>query len=127
MTGLITKAIEDLFQMKTKEGAFLEKDILERINVIDEGSKKIVELNKERISENKRIFNEKLDFYINDRNTIDEKRLEFELALLTERMDITEECVRLNSHLEFFRESVNSKENVGQKVELSSAGIEQRD
>lgn len=114
--GLITKAMDDLFTMKKKEGAFLEKDILERIEIIDEESKKIVELSKERISENKRIFNEKLDFYINDRTTIDEKRLEFELALLTERMDITEEYVRLNSHLEFFRESVKSDENVGRRL-----------
>ncbi|MCX6158118.1 MAG: YicC family protein [Ignavibacteriae bacterium] len=116
ITKLIKLALEDLFEMKSREGAFLEKDILERIEVLDSESKKIAELSKERIQEEKRVFNEKLNVYLTDRNVIDEKRLEFELALLTERMDITEECVRLKSHIEFFRDSVNSNENVGRRL-----------
>jgi uncharacterized protein (TIGR00255 family) len=116
VTKLLKLALEDLFEMKRREGAFLEKDILERIEVLDVEAKKITELSKERIQEEKRVFNEKLNYYLNDRNVIDEKRLEFELALLTERMDITEECVRLKSHTEFFRDSVNSNENVGRRL-----------
>jgi uncharacterized protein (TIGR00255 family) len=116
VTKLIKLALEDLFEMKRREGAFLEKDILERIEVLDSESNKIAELSKERIQEEKRVFNEKLNTYLTDRNVIDEKRLEFELALLTERMDITEECVRLKSHIEFFRDSVNSNENVGRRL-----------
>ena len=116
VTKLIQLALEDLYDMKRREGAFLEKDILERIDVLDNESVKIIELSKERIQEEKRVFNEKLNNFLTDRNVIDEKRLEFELALLTERMDITEECVRLKSHLEFFRDSVNSNENVGRRL-----------
>lgn len=116
ITVLINKAVEDLYLMKKREGAFLEKDIIERINSINSETRTISELGKERIVEEKRVFNEKLNYYLNDRNVIDEKRLEFELALLTERMDITEECVRLNSHIDFFRENVNSKENAGRRL-----------
>ena len=116
ITKLIKLALENMFEMKRREGAFLEKDILERIEVLDVESKKIVELSKERITEEKRVFNEKLNNFLTDRNILDEKRLEFELALLTERMDITEECVRLKSHIEFFTDSVNSNENVGRRL-----------
>lgn len=116
ITAMLNKAIDELLVMRKKEGAFLEKDILERIDAIENESKVIEKSGKERISEEKRVFNEKLNYYLNDRNVIDEKRLEFELALLTEKMDITEECVRLNSHLKFFRESVNSIENVGRRL-----------
>jgi uncharacterized protein (TIGR00255 family) len=116
ITKLIKLALENMFEMKRREGAFLEKDILERIEVLDVESKKIIELSKERITEEKRIFNEKLNNFLTDRNILDEKRLEFELALLTERMDITEECVRLKSHIEFFTDSVNSNENVGRRL-----------
>jgi uncharacterized protein (TIGR00255 family) len=116
VTKLLKLALEDLFEMKRREGAFLEKDILERIEVLDVEAKKITGLSKERIQEEKRVFNEKLNNFLTDRNVIDEKRLEFELALLTERMDITEECVRLKSHTEFFRDSVNSNENVGRRL-----------
>lgn len=113
---LINKAIDDLVQMKKNEGAFLEKDILSRIDTIETESRTISALGKERISEEKRLFNEKFNYYLNDRNVIDEKRLEFELALLTEKMDITEECVRLESHLKFFRESINSNDNAGRRL-----------
>ena len=116
ITAMLNKAIDELLVMRKKEGAFLEKDILERIDAIENESKVIEKSGKDRISEEKRVFNEKLNYYLNDRNVIDEKRLEFELALLTEKMDITEECVRLNSHLKFFRESVNSIENVGRRL-----------
>lgn len=116
VTKLIKLALENLFEMKRREGAFLEKDIIERIEVLDAESKKIIVLSKERIHEEKRVFNEKLNNFLTDRNILDEKRLEFELALLTERMDITEECVRLKSHIEFFTDSVNSNENVGRRL-----------
>lgn len=116
ITKLIKLALENMFEMKRREGGFLEKDILGRIEVLDVESKKIIELSKERITEEKRIFNEKLNNFLTDRNILDEKRLEFELALLTERMDITEECVRLKSHIEFFTDSVNSNENVGRRL-----------
>ena len=116
VTKLIKLALENLFEMKRREGTFLEKDIIERIEVLDAESKKIIVLSKERIHEEKRVFNEKLNNFLTDRNILDEKRLEFELALLTERMDITEECVRLKSHIEFFTDSVNSNENVGRRL-----------
>jgi uncharacterized protein (TIGR00255 family) len=116
VTKLIKLALENMFEMKKREGAFLEKDIVARVDVLDVESKKIIELSKSRITEEKRVFNEKLNAFLTDRNILDEKRLEFELALLTERMDITEECVRLKSHIEFFIDSVNSNENVGRRL-----------
>jgi uncharacterized protein (TIGR00255 family) len=116
VTKLIKLALENMFEMKKREGAFLEKDIVARVEILDVESKKIIELSKSRITEEKRVFNEKLNAFLTDRNILDEKRLEFELALLTERMDITEECVRLKSHIEFFIDSVNSNENVGRRL-----------
>jgi uncharacterized protein (TIGR00255 family) len=116
VTKLIKLALENMFEMKKREGAFLEKGIVARVEILDVESKKIIELSKSRITEEKRVFNEKLNAFLTDRNILDEKRLEFELALLTERMDITEECVRLKSHIEFFIDSVNSNENVGRRL-----------
>lgn len=114
--GLINAALDEMIAMKKQEGAFLEKDIIERIDVIDEESKAIVEMGKARVEEEKRLFNEKLGAYLNDRSIIDDRRLEFEIMLLIEKMDITEECVRLKSHLDFFRKSVSSPENVGRRL-----------
>ncbi len=114
--SLINNALDEMIEMKKNEGAFLENDIIERVNAIDAETKMIFEMGKARIDEEKRLFNEKIDGFLSDRSIIDEKRLEFEIALLTEKMDITEECVRLKSHLDFFRASVNSPENVGRRL-----------
>ena len=47
---------------------------------------------------------------------IDEGRLEQEIALLAERLDITEECVRFHSHNKLFLESLESMEAPGRKL-----------
>jgi uncharacterized protein (TIGR00255 family) len=114
--GLINKALDEMIDMKKREGSFLEKDILERITQIENETEAIIELGRSRVAEEKRIFGEKLNAFLTDRSIIDDKRLEFEIMLLVEKMDITEECVRLNSHLEFFRDSVSSPENVGRRL-----------
>ena len=41
---------------------------------------------------------------------VDPVRLEVEIALLADRLDVTEECVRLRAHLRFFREAIVSDE-----------------
>ena len=43
-------------------------------------------------------------------------RLELELAVIAERADITEECIRLRSHLKFFLESIDKDEEPGRKL-----------
>jgi uncharacterized protein (TIGR00255 family) len=47
---------------------------------------------------------------------IDKDRLNLELALLADRVDITEECVRLKSHLKFFRLSLKNEKEPGRKL-----------
>src|SRR3972149_6091202 len=47
---------------------------------------------------------------------INEDRLNLELALIADRADITEECVRLRSHLKFFKESLKTEKEPGKKL-----------
>jgi uncharacterized protein (TIGR00255 family) len=51
-----------------------------------------------------------------DKSKIDENRLEFELALLAEKLDITEECIRLKSHIDYFISTVESAEYSGRRL-----------
>ncbi|NNG28032.1 MAG: DUF1732 domain-containing protein, partial [Ignavibacteriaceae bacterium] len=59
---------------------------------------------KERISE-----------LLND-NKINEERLNFELAVIADKADITEERVRLKSHLKFFIECIKDEAEPGRKL-----------
>jgi uncharacterized protein (TIGR00255 family) len=116
ITGLIDEAVDDLMKMKNNEGSVLEKDILERINVIDRERVTIETAGKERIDNEKKLFYDKLGVYLNDRNIIDDKRLEFEILLLVDKMDVTEECVRLKSHLDYFVECVRTQVSPGRRL-----------
>ncbi|MCH9028539.1 MAG: DUF1732 domain-containing protein [Bacteroidetes bacterium] len=47
---------------------------------------------------------------------VDDQRLKLELAMIADKADITEECVRLKSHLKFFIESMNKQPEPGRKL-----------
>jgi uncharacterized protein (TIGR00255 family) len=111
----LNKALDKLIQMKKKEGAELSKDFLVRIENI---SSRVSEIEKEfKVSiEN---YHGKLKERINDligNAELNEDRLNLELALIADRADITEECVRLKSHLKFFKESLKNEKEPGKKL-----------
>jgi uncharacterized protein (TIGR00255 family) len=47
---------------------------------------------------------------------VDEGRLELEVALLADRLDVTEECVRFRSHNKFFLEALKGTESPGRRL-----------
>ncbi len=47
---------------------------------------------------------------------IDQNRLELEIALLSDKLDITEECVRFRTHNKFFVEAIRKEETPGRKL-----------
>ncbi len=54
---------------------------------------------------------------------IDPERLEMEVALLVDKMDVNEEIIRLQSHLKFFLEALGSDEPVGRRLNFLSQEI----
>ena len=60
-------------------------------------------------------YKQKLQGLIEDIN-IDESRLYQEIAILSEKRDITEELVRLNSHFDLFRDFMNANDSNGKKI-----------
>jgi len=111
----INKAFEKLVSMKRKEGAELSKDFLIRVEKI---SKRVSEIEKEfktSIKEYYAKLKERMKELI-ENPEINEDRLNLELALTADRADITEECVRLKSHLKFFKESLKKENEPGKKL-----------
>jgi uncharacterized protein (TIGR00255 family) len=51
-----------------------------------------------------------------EKTPVDEGRLELELALLADRLDVTEECVRFRSHNKFFLEALALPDPAGRKL-----------
>jgi uncharacterized protein (TIGR00255 family) len=116
IAGLLNTALDDLNLMKQKEGEYLKIDLIQRINFIDSETDEIFEFGKNRIPLEKEKIYEKLNSILEDKTIIDDKRLELELLILSEKLDITEECIRLKSHLKFFKECADSKDYAGRRI-----------
>ncbi len=112
----LTKAVSSLKTMREKEGAELARDSKERVQKINKYIDTVEQLSKKRIPEERKRLLEKVEQLIEDKSIINTQRLELEIAILSEKLDVTEECVRFRSHNKFFLEALQSKESEGRKL-----------
>jgi len=111
----IENAVKNLFKMKAKEGGELLKDLSKRIKSIESKLTFVEKEYKGSINNYYSNLRERVKELISDSN-LDEDRLTNELALIADKADITEECVRLRSHLKFFLESLKDEDEPGRKL-----------
>jgi uncharacterized protein (TIGR00255 family) len=111
----LDKAVKDLLKMKKNEGGELAKDLVARIKSIEEKVNAIENESMKSVNEYFSILKERIKSLIEDVTQYND-RLELELAVIAEKSDITEECVRLKSHLKFFLESIEKEEEPGRKL-----------
>ena len=111
----LDKAIENLSAMRTNEGGELERDFRARIGVLEERLGVIERLSKEQVPKERARLRERITQLI-ENETVNDERLEVELALLADRLDVTEECVRFRSHNKFFLEVLKQDEAAGRKL-----------
>ncbi len=109
------EALFKLEEMKLKEGTFLVKDIKKRIVNLDKTIKKIRIISTKNSSLIKDKYLKKINKFI-DKIHIEESRLAMEAAILSEKIDITEECVRFDSHLQQIQKLFNQNKPVGKKL-----------
>ena len=118
----VEKTLNDLIKMREEEGSNLEKDIINQISSVKALGKSI----STRQSITVQQFQEKLKEKIKTLTAgieIDPARIAQESALLADRCDVTEELVRLESHLEQFNKLVASHEPQGRKLEFLTQEI----
>lgn len=112
----ITLSLDSLLKMKKNEGLELEKDLKKRIKVIEKKLDEIEIQAQPSVGEHFAKYKEKVKKLLEDNQNVNNDRLETELAMMAERADITEECVRLRSHIKFFVDSLNKEEDPGRKL-----------
>ncbi len=111
----LNEAIESLLTMKLNEGEELGKDFRHRIGILEEKLSQIEQLAVEQIPNERVRLRERIKQLL-EKEPVDEGRLEMEIALLADRLDVTEECVRFRSHNKFFLEALKDKEPAGRKL-----------
>ena len=118
----VDKALTHLIKMREEEGKNLEKDILNQINSIKTLGKSISTKQSVTVQQFQNKLNEKIQT-LTSGIEIDPDRIAQESALLADRCDITEELVRLESHIEQFNLLVASHEPQGRKLEFLTQEI----
>lgn len=115
-------ALKSIIEFRTQEGLALQKDILNRIGKIRDLLDQIKPYEKERIGMIKEKLNAGL-VTISDQEKIDTNRYEQELIYYLEKLDITEEVVRLRNHCTFFVDVVENEELTGKKLSFITQEI----
>jgi len=111
----VSAAIENLVRMRQAEGAQLTNDLLGRVASIETAVLRVEELWRGSVQEYFDKLKNRVKELVTDLTQYND-RMEMALALLADRSDITEECVRLKSHIAYFRETLQKGEEVGRKL-----------
>jgi len=108
-------AVEDLNAMRRAEGVSLAQDLLDRLAAIEAVTGEIEGLAADQPQQQMQKLKERLEL-LTAPGPLDAGRLETELALMADRLDITEETVRLRTHCQAFREAIAGKEAPGKRL-----------
>jgi uncharacterized protein (TIGR00255 family) len=110
---VILEALDYIGNFRKDEGASLEKEFQLRIGNIRQYMNDALALDPERVQ----AIKDRLQTAISElKVNVDENRFEQELIYYLEKLDITEEKVRLTNHLDYFLETINGTEANGRKL-----------
>ncbi|WP_283640506.1 YicC/YloC family endoribonuclease [Mesonia mobilis] len=109
----LEEALAEINDFRDAEGKALEKDFVLRIETLQQLLQEVIEIDPQRIDAVK----ERLQKGIEElKENVDENRFEQELVYYIEKYDITEEKTRLENHLSYFTETLNSSDSNGKKL-----------
>lgn len=115
IAATIQKAIDDIISFRKSEGKALENDIRGRIASIEELLNEVPKYENQRIDKIKTRIRENLE-EVAIKGQVDENRFEQEIIFYLEKLDVTEEKVRLKNHLDYFIETIDSGDSIGKKL-----------
>ncbi len=111
----LDQALDTFHTMRAKEGKELRLDFIKRLDLMNNAIDEIERISLTRIPEERKKLTERVKQIIGDEK-IDPARIELEIVLLSDKLDVTEECVRFRSHSKFFTESLDGPEPAGRKL-----------
>ena len=120
----LAAALDELVAMRRREGDTLAVDLLARLRHLGALAEEVAALAAAAPGEGRRRLSERLSRLLAGTGaTLDPGRLEAEVALLADRLDITEELVRLRSHLEQGRALVAGEAAAGRRLDFLAQEI----
>lgn len=118
IAGCLVEALKFLNEMKLKEGAALSKDIQNRLGDLARLLKEIEKHSPDATAKMRKKLKERMEEIFQPGAELDE-RLMREVALFSERVDISEEITRLSSHFSQYKELLGGKaKGTGRKMDF---------
>ena len=118
----IIKALKELDEFRVKEGEVLLQDLEKRIKLILENLDRIMEMEGERVVSFRKRITMNLSEHLGA-DKVNADRFEQEMIYYLEKLDITEEKIRLKSHCDYFLETVQLETSSGKKLGFISQEI----
>ncbi|MCJ7616159.1 MAG: YicC family protein [Desulfobacterales bacterium] len=109
-------ALDDLNAMRKKEGDFIAKDFIDRLDFIEKSVGQIKKESENLLSHYQERLKKRINTLTQGMIDIDPARIAQEAAFLADRSDISEETVRVESHIKEFRAIMDSEESAGRKL-----------
>ncbi|UCF69749.1 MAG: YicC family protein [candidate division WOR-3 bacterium] len=110
---ILKRALKNLMQMKQEEGSNIARELSDSIKKIE----KYLRETESTIQERDAYYKEHLLSIIKPvQKELNEDRLYQELLYIAERTDVTEECKRLGSHLQLFKDALKDENHPGRKL-----------
>lgn len=117
LESAVREAAEHFVQSRQVEGEHLQKDLIQKIDEIAEGVKVLEERGPEIVKEYRRKIYDKVEELLQN-TTVDESILATEITIFADKICIDEESVRLKSHMKTMKDTLESGENIGRKLDF---------
>lgn len=112
---LVDAALNSFVEFRMAEGGKLEADLKQRINAIMDSLKKTEPYDQQRIQTVREKIQKSLNEWLQQEN-IDKNRFEQELIYYIEKLDVSEEKLRLKTHCDYFTDTMEKENNAGRKL-----------
>jgi len=113
----LAKALDECMRMRQAEGANLKEDLMGRLISITASAAKIEKMIPRLIDEKRASLEDRLNAIL-EGIEIDQSRLAQEVAIIVDKADVTEELVRLKSHIGQFEKFLNLDEPTGRRLDF---------
>ena len=113
------EALDKLVEMRAQEGAAMQKDLLSNCDLIERSTEQIESLSPNIIQHYSKRITDRLNQLLADYDvSVTDADIIREVGMFAERVDISEELVRLKSHIEQFRKIINDSNSNGRKLDF---------
>ena len=116
LLATVEQLIKKMIEMRKKEGAAIKKDLLLSLKVIETSSKVIEKLSKGLVQAKQENLRKRLQSLAE--GNVDDQRFYSEIAILSDKLDINEELVRLRDHLKKYKAIMKEKGQIGKKLDF---------